>query len=311
MVEHIANKISIYKKLFSRHLSIPEKDLQIVRAGSDNHFTDSCLAYIAILNQSEPCGVLIQSPPNYPLAAKESGIKATECAMELPPSLGNHIMTPFEISEIQGSSYGLYDYCFPLPEKGISFRYYRYFFSQSTINWVHRIAKESVTEATQSERKELFLDSLSELGSNQNLPHEIRAACQQGIETLQVNHQTKVVMSHGDLWIGNIHLHQETQKNFFSYFTRSKFKVIDWATANVRGFPVFDLVKLLDSWRVSKRLSRRELIRYSETINCKKEDLVYYTLAALGHIQKDLGHFPPEKHVRLTKALWKRVKEFC
>ncbi|MHC5211500.1 MAG: aminoglycoside phosphotransferase family protein [Planctomycetota bacterium] len=100
---------------------------------------------------------------------------------------------------------------------------------------------------------------------------------------------------HQDLWLGNVLLMQP--------YKPASFVVIDWAGSQLRGWPLFDLLRLVASMG-DARNGLRELARHVQTLGGEPQDASGAVLCALGGIGLDLEHFPPSEYREMCERTW-------
>ena len=90
---------------------------------------------------------------------------------------------------------------------------------------------------------------------------------------------------------------------------RDRFVVIDWPGSELRGYAIFDLIRMSQSMRLNTRSLRREIASHCQLLNCGMADSLSYLLAALGHIAMNLEHFPVDAYARMADACFATLEE--
>ena len=67
------------------------------------------------------------------------------------------------------------------------------------------------------------------------------------------------------------------------------FTLVDWRGSTTDGFPVFDLMRVAESFDLSAKGLSRQLQRHRAALGCQVADLPLYLLGALGHYATHLG----------------------
>ena len=114
---------------------------------------------------------------------------------------------------------------------------------------------------------------------------------------------------HGDLWRGNLLRRRAAGARAAARRAPwpERLVVIDWAGAQPRGVPFFDLVRAGESLGVSPRRLRVELLRHCALLGCEPADAAGYVLAAAGGILGDLGEFPVHRLLGMADSSLARV----
>ena len=73
--------------------------------------------------------------------------------------------------------------------------------------------------------------------------------------------------------------------------------VIDWGASMLKGHAIYDLMRLGQSLRLSRRRARAELHRHCQMLGTNVAGAKAYLLAALGHLGMHLDQFPVGNYV--------------
>lgn len=161
------------------------------------------------------------------------------------------------------------------------------------------------TQSTPKDQISEFLFSLDFIASNHLLPSDMRSHASMAMDRIHNNSwNPRFVLMHGDLWKGNILLKNDSWKNFL--FPKD-FIIIDWTGSVVEGYPIYDLIRAVDSFKASNNTLRFECTRHAKALDCSFFDIRSYLLAALGHYGRYREHFPYESWVNLTKCCDQRL----
>ena len=100
------------------------------------------------------------------------------------------------------------------------------------------------------------------------------------------------VMSHNDLWAGNILIDHRGVTGSRAGGPGRRFVIIDWPGATLRGFAIVDLVRFARAIPLGRRRFRREVTRHCRILECEFQDAMSHLLAGMGNILKHREHFP-------------------
>ena len=81
---------------------------------------------------------------------------------------------------------------------------------------------------------------------------------------------------HHDFWTGNVLIDQDSPGG--ARFGR--FVVIDWGGARVRGYPLYDFLRLCSETRLQGRAFFRALARQCQALDCDRLGAEYHFLCA-------------------------------
>ena len=107
------------------------------------------------------------------------------------------------------------------------------------------------------------------------------------------------VLSHNDLWIGNVLLpltRSTGHKQSFGFY------LIDWAGVAPHGYPFVDLLRFAQSIGMSRTKARAEIARHCQVLNCGTAEVLSYVLAGLAAIGYRSDAFPASRFRSLCES---------
>lgn len=229
------------------------------------------------------------SPPLFPNVVAEECLKAEEMRSRLG-ELAAPILEPLDAGRIQELSYAVLPYRAPLSRRRGFGRLDQMRVKRHLLDWLHRITERRSAQCDPSRYRE-SLRALSQLVSRESPTAALIRSAEEHLKSGRFAARTAPM--HGDLWRGNV-LHGAAS---------SGFAVVDWRGSLTEGFPVFDLVRVAESFDLSASSLGRELKRHQAALTCGAEDLPLYLLGALGHYAAHLGEMPP--------ALFRAMADEC
>jgi class 3 adenylate cyclase len=87
-----------------------------------------------------------------------------------------------------------------------------------------------------------------------------------------------------------------------------RFAIIDWCGASREGYPIFDLLRLADSMRVSDARLAVELARHCELLGGDLDDAASHTAAGLADLGAHLECFPVAAYSALIDRVLRRLE---
>jgi thiamine kinase-like enzyme len=91
----------------------------------------------------------------------------------------------------------------------------------------------------------------------------------------------ELVSSHNDIWLGNVMLSSE-----------SRFVIIDWDGSIDKGYPFYDLIRALSSFKLGHNKTKKAIDQYCNLMQCDHKQAQYYLLSAFAHQYQNLGAWP-------------------
>jgi hypothetical protein len=243
--------------------------------------------------------MLVSGQGNPRLVARAVG-NIQEIRRRLPARLATNVLAPIASGNIVGRTCAVWPSHLPFYTSNrllLSSRKLRYV--RTFLDWTHDVCATSLSGVlTHSEVESRFLAPLWSLLANPVFPARMHNHAKLAIERIMDDSWRPIhCAQHGDLWMGNFLLPSNDS-------TSVKFYVIDWAGATLQGFPLFDLTRLAISLRVSTRVAKECMSRFSNTLSCEQDDLLSYVLCAIGELGTRLEHFPTERYLDMSVKLF-------
>lgn len=113
------------------------------------------------------------------------------------------------------------------------------------------------------------------LADDSSIPGEVAHEARAALDGLDgASWRPISVAMHGDLWLGNILFDRGPATPFTS------FSVIDWGGADPEGLPVYDLVRVLDSFKPGR--NRPAITQYLDALELTGREGMWHLLSAVG-----------------------------
>lgn len=279
-------------------------DICIKVFGARNGLADETLKFlIGISGEAEKAFVLCSSP-NSPDMVGRSTRAARDATNILGSDLGRHVIEPLSEGSVGELSFAVYPWLNSLSQRGLRGRLQRLIVRTPVLDWLQRVTEVTRCAAITNTALTSFTDSLQYIFEETELPDSMRATAENACNELKSQEWAPMhTLMHGDLWSGNILV----DPNSGARRWRDKFMIIDWAGSVVQGFPIYDLVRLAISFRLSKTALRKELSAHCDFLDCQVSQAPYYLLCALGCIGSNLEHFPKRRYLRMAQSCFSTV----
>ena len=248
-----------------------------------------------------PLAVLLCSAPQYPDMVARAMEHAAQAKAVLAAREGAAILEPWLQGRMDGMSYALLSFCWPLVERRPMRWIHRAILGRRVLDWLHSATRQTVATASMAERDTIFAKPLARIAAIAELGHDIRSDAERAVARLANGAwHPQTVLMHGDLWIGNVLLTRATSGVGGAWVDR--FVIVDWPGSMLRGHAIFDLMRLTLSIRTGERALASELSRHCQALGCDAEDATGYLLSALGHLEMNLEHFPFDRFLGMATA---------
>ena len=253
--------------------------------------------------------VVLCAAPASPELVQRAVHRARQAKMILGPSLGAHILDPLMEGSVQGLSYAVMPYCNSLSNFRPVWWIQRALLRPSILEWLLRVTECTVHDVEPADIERSFAAPLRVVAELNLLNGRLRAAAERAAERLHGGEWSpKFVLMHGDFWKGNILIRPKDHAGEKQQW-RDRFIIIDWPGSAIRGYAIFDLIRMSQSMRLNTRNLRREIAGHCQLLKCKVTDSMSYLLAGLGHVAMSLEHFPVDAYARMADSCFATLKE--
>lgn len=206
----------------------------------------------------------------------------------LGAEMGSVILSICGEGRIDRRSFLVVPRCRPLAQGRLAGRIDRWRVQGRVLGWLRELA--AAADPPDAAAEEEFLASLQALQDMADLPDEIRMAADQLEKRLRARSiVARHVPMHGDLWQGNVMRRND-----------GSLAIIDWAGSLTRGYGIYDLVRLADSFRLSRRTLVDEIRWHAGQLGEPQYSPQLHLFGALGHYARHLGEFPKSRFVELA-----------
>lgn len=218
---------------------------------------------------------------------------------ETSARVANHVLMPEASGKILGHSFAVWPLHISFDDVtrvGRFFRRRRY--ERHIIRWTEELSLETLRPSD----PKTILQDLDAILNNKNLPDEMHKDTQVALEQIYSGlWKPQHCIDHNDFWSGNILLPKSNQKKI-------AFFVIDWAGMRQKGYPFWDMIRMLISLRSSRSFSRKSILNLQQKMGCREQDALHYTLCSLGNIGRNLEYFPANLYQDMALQCYQFIK---
>jgi len=260
---------------------------------------DSPTRSLVIGSRGEPVAVLFVSNSVDVAYVARNVEKAAEAKRMLGDDLGSVILEPLAQGDFRSFSFALWPWHRRMTSvRGLAYLQRRLLLPHM-LAWLREVTERTVHDTYSDELGTAFTQHLKQMAQDHRFPLPSQDLSQQGLERLESGSwRPRVVLQHKDFCHWNILLPRD--RSHRRQFPRG-FILIDWAGANLRGYPFFNLLLLAQYSRMPASVLRAELLSHCRILSCETCDVMPYLLAALGFIGTHLGHFAESDYVSMFR----------
>lgn len=252
-----------------------------------------------------PRAVLVGSAAAAPDLAARHARRAHQVVEALPSSLASVVLTPLLAGEAEGRSYVVWPYRVPAGDGRLAQWLWRRRLAGPVSSWLLSVTEATRTPIPAGQVGTHLLEPLAALQAVPGISARVIESAEAAIRAFSSGALRPVhVLMHNDLWTGNLlagGIHSESGP--FS------FTIIDWAGAEVQGYPGYDLARWSASVRQKPAAYGRALARHGTVLGCEAGGMASYLAAALGYLAMHLEGLSPQRFVRLADECMQRQSQ--
>lgn len=297
--------------LFASTDEVPEG--VTVRLLYQGELADSSQIFIVRDADERPLGIVQLSAEASPGMVQRGVARAQIAAAAMGPTLGSAVVLPLAQGEIEGRSYAVMPYCLPFSNRRWQWAAQRLRLRPVVLDWLHGIAATTVAPVAALDMDLRFRQPLQRLGRLEGASDRLVAACDEALARVSSGAWVpRHVLMHGDLWRGNLLLRpveRGERRSPRRVPWSERLAVIDWAGAQPRGYPFFDLIRVGESLGVGPRRLCAEIDRHCALLACSRIDAAPAALAAVGAILGEIEQFPVHRLLGMGESVLRCVDE--
>ncbi|HQN64309.1 MAG TPA: phosphotransferase [Methylophilus sp.] len=223
----------------------------------------------------------------------------------LPQDFAGTLLSPLSAGEINHRSCAVWALHEPfMPSSQMLFRLRRILYRRRFLDWAYDFCAHTLsTPSGQESLLSGFIRPLRQVMARETFPALMREHAKIAIQRIECKQwQPKHCVQHGDLWYGNILLPNKKYKNEANLY------VIDWGSANMYGYPIFDFARLAIAMNSNRRVLRPYIDKFTQLLGCERPDISAYMLCAIGDMATKLEHFPEDQFHLMSIGTYEYIR---
>lgn len=230
--------------------------------------------------------------------------RARATVAALGTELGSAVLLPLQEGQLDGRSFAIFSYCTPLVESGPRWWIQRSVVRPRLVRWLLDASRATVKAVPTERLGPGVAQPLENMIADEGHPPDLRALAEEALRALHDGQWIpKHVFTHGDLWVGNVLIDQRSPGG--SRFGR--FVIIDWAGAQVQGYPYYDLLRLACSFALSGKDFFRALRKYDAALGYRSHEGRYAFAAAAAELGQRLEHWPRKTYLSTIERCYQKL----
>lgn len=273
-------------------------DLRIAELERPKLVADAMQVFLLSDSSMQARAVLHCSPPLDPDAVLHSVQHAREVRSMLNARASAFVLDVLTQGRVAGLSYSVSPFCTSLSNKRPLGWIQRALLKQRICDWLCEVVRSTVSDVPPDGLATSFTQPLAYLAALDGVGDGLRRSAEHALGRIVSGAwKPKYVLMHGDLWKGNVMI--RPQAHSLEWWPE-RAVIIDWASAQVHGHAIYDLIRIAESMRISSATVRRELQKHCDLLQCELQDARSYLIAALAYLVAHLGCFQLERYLGLV-----------
>ena len=278
------------------------QDLSVIR--TESSVADGTSIYA--VGRGSKRAILLVSPAKFPEVVSQDQAKAAAMRNYLGEELGSVILNPLAQGHILNRSYALMPFRRTYSDNRLFWALQKHQMKRQVIEWLQAVNGRYSVIADSASNREQFIRPLQYLKTMPAADRNIRVAASTALDRLlKQKFQPYFVPMHNDLWKGNFL--QRTRGDGRSKASY-RFFIVDWRGSRINGFPIYDLVRVSLSYKLTPSELNAAIIRATAALECDPVDALSYVTVALGEIALRMDQFPLNQFLQLARDCIMEVK---
>jgi hypothetical protein len=225
----------------------------------------------------------------------------------LDTELGTPIIKPLSVGTLDDRTYAVLPYYKPISKGRITKRVHRRMVRPVILDWLARVAETTAMAPDEQQTRDSFITPLTQVAANEIMDPSTRHAAESALNRLHAGEwEPRHIVSHGDMWDGNILFSHKESHDHTNPFSR--IVIIDWPGALTDGYPLYDLIRISRSMQLPNHLLQSQILRHCRALGCEPAGAIDHLVAAIAHLGRRLGQFPPEGYAKLAEDCLRSLK---
>lgn len=276
--------------------AIPIHKIEILK--DTDPLPDATTKIIARDPRGKPSGFVLMSSPVAPGMVRRGTDRARTVADALPENLAHVIIRPLAEAEYRGCTFALFPFRTPVATGRLRRKWQQRRLGHALLDWKAAVSARTANPCSQPNSRTAFRTALHAASTYDGLPPTLKQAAQHALERMEHDAWLPCsTMAHNDFWWSNVVLSPPDES------ADHGFQVVDWASARLDGFGVYDLLRMLGSLGLPTSKGQYWIKREAEALRCDVKDLEAHLAASLGDLSMHLEHFPRHRFVTMAGKL--------
>jgi len=272
--------------------------------GEQKVLVDATSKFLIRDQAGDPELVLLYSGAGGPEIVARGVQRARDMRAALGEELGRAVLLPVFEGNVKGRTFAIFPYRTPLIGSGPRWWIQRSVVRPRVVRWLLDSSRRTATAVPDEEVEACVYEPLEEMGADDSYSLELRALAHEALCAARARTwQPRHVFMHDDLWVGNFLIDQRSAGGR----TFGRFVVIDWAGSRVRGYPMYDFLRLSVSFGLTGRMFARALDQYCAALGYSRTEGGYAFANAAAELGQRLEHWPRRSYLSTVERCHRKL----
>jgi hypothetical protein len=274
--------------------------------GEHKVLADATSKFVIRDHVGHPEFVVLCSAAGGPGMVARGAERARDMVGTLGDDLGRAVLLPVWEGDIDGRTFAVFPYYAPLKGSGPSWWVQRSVIRPRLVQWLLDSSRKTVSPVPRDELERRVYQPLEAMIADDGYSLELRALADEALCAARAGDwQPKHVFMHDDLWVGNVLIDQRSPGGpMFGQFV-----IIDWAGSRVRGYPLYDFLRLSISFRLAGGPFFRALDQYCAALGYTRAQASYAFAGAVADLGQRLEEWPRHSYLSTIERCYRKLDD--
>lgn len=279
-------------------------DRVLERFGEHKTLADATSKFLIRDNAGNPEFVVLYSGVGGPEIVARGVQRARAVVAALGDDLGRAVLLPDFEGHVDERTFAVFPYRMPLVGFGPGWWIQRSIVRPRVVRWLFESSRRTAIPIPDEQIESCVSEPLERMIADARYSSELRGLANEALRAMRARTwQPRHVFMHDDLWVGNVLIDQRSAggRKF------GRFVIIDWAGSRVRGYPMYDFIRLSLSFGLVGRPFARALDQYCSALGYTRSEGGYAFANAAAELGQRLEQWPRSSYLSTIERCHRKL----
>lgn len=272
--------------------------------GEHKTLVDATNKFLIRDHAGEPELVVLYSGAGGPEIVTRGVQRARDVVAALGEDLGRAVLLPVFEGDVNGRTFAIFPYRTPLIGSGPGWWIQRSVVRPRLVRWLLDAGRRTAITVPDDQLRGCVYEPLEQMVEDDDHSPELRVLAHEALRAARTRTwQPRHVFMHDDLWVGNVLIDQRSAGGG----TFGRFVIIDWAGSRVRGYPLYDFLRLSISFELAGRPFFRALDQHCVALGYTRTEGGYAFANAAAELGQRLEHWPRSSYLSTIDYCYRKL----